>query len=70
MPAGKAAGARCVQLSSDNHCLLFGTAERPAVCIHLQASRDMCGSTSAEALMLLARMEAATRAPEKGSDCR
>jgi len=70
MPGGKAAGVRCVQLSSDNRCLLFGRAERPAVCVQLQPSGDMCGRTSEEALTLLAKLEAATRPPEKGSDRR
>jgi uncharacterized protein len=61
MPGGKAAGVRCVQLSRDNRCLLFGCAERPAVCVRLQPARDMCGRSSSEALTLLAKLEAATR---------
>ncbi len=61
MPEGKPAGVRCVQLTTDNRCKLFGRPERPAVCINLQPSEDMCGCSDAEALMLLARLEWATR---------
>ena len=61
MPGGKAAGVRCVQLSSDNRCLLFGSPERPEVCVHLQPSAEMCGRCAADALLWLAELEAATR---------
>ncbi|MFI5369187.1 MAG: YkgJ family cysteine cluster protein [Spirochaetia bacterium] len=61
MPGGKPAGVRCVQLSPDYRCLLFGKAERPAVCVQLKPSGDMCGRSAAEALALLARLERATR---------
>ncbi len=65
MPVGKAAGQRCVQLTLDNRCRLFGRAERPAVCVQLQPSEDMCGQNSEEALRLLTKLEAATR-PQEG----
>ncbi|HEX2642113.1 MAG TPA: YkgJ family cysteine cluster protein, partial [Thermoanaerobaculia bacterium] len=29
MPDGKPAGVRCVQLTADNLCLIFGLPERP-----------------------------------------
>jgi hypothetical protein len=61
MAAGKPAGVRCVQLTDDNRCRLFGRAERPAVCAQLKAEAGMCGATAAEALRLLAAMEEATR---------
>lgn len=60
MPAGKPAGVRCVQLSPDNLCLLFGKPERPEVCNRLRASEEMCGSTAEEALVYLAFLERAT----------
>jgi Fe-S-cluster containining protein len=60
MPDGKAAGVRCVQLTDDNRCLLFGLPERPAVCVNLQAMREMCGETPEEALTYLAFLERAT----------
>jgi len=61
MPDGKAAGVRCVQLTEDNHCLLFGQPERPEVCTRLRPSAEMCGTTTEEALAYLAELERATR---------
>jgi len=61
MPGGKAAGVRCVQLSTDNLCLLFGKPERPAVCVNLKPSRPMCGSDREEALDYLRDLEEATK---------
>lgn len=61
MPAGKPAGVRCVQLSPDNRCMLFGRPERPAVCVSLRPSPDMCGSDAAEAMANLIRLEQLTR---------
>src|SRR5437773_10379728 len=60
MPEGKPAGVRCVQLSEDNRCKLFGRPERPAVCQLFQPSEEMCGSTSHQALIYLTRLERAT----------
>lgn len=61
MSGGKAAGVRCVQLSSDNRCRLFGDPRRPAVCDRLRPSAQMCGPSTAHALAWLTRLESATR---------
>ena len=61
MPQGKAAYQRCVQLSADNFCLLFGLPQRPAVCSSLRASAEMCGATNEEAFELLTTIEVKTR---------
>ncbi|HMO59890.1 MAG TPA: YkgJ family cysteine cluster protein [Roseiflexaceae bacterium] len=61
MPHGKPAGVRCAQLSDDNRCRLFGRPERPAVCIALRPSSEMCGANAAEALDHLLRLEVATQ---------
>jgi hypothetical protein len=61
MPLGKPAGVRCVQLTDDNRCILFGIPERPAVCVGLRPSREMCGDTAEEALIYLSRLEIVTR---------
>ncbi len=61
MPQGKPAGVRCVQLSADNRCLLFGKPERPTVCIRFTAREEMCGETTEDALVYLASLERATR---------
>jgi hypothetical protein len=60
MPAGKPAGVRCVQLDAQLRCRLFGRPERPAVCVSLAPSAQMCGSTQAHALRWLARLDALT----------
>ncbi|HEY8329144.1 MAG TPA: YkgJ family cysteine cluster protein [Rhodanobacter sp.] len=60
MPGGKPAGIRCVQLTDDNRCAIFGRAERPAVCASLRAEPAMCGTDRTHALAWLARLEAAT----------
>lgn len=61
MPTGKPAGVRCVQLTDDNRCKLFGLPERPAVCVSLRPSDEMCGESDAEALARLTAMELMTR---------
>jgi len=61
MPRGKPAGVRCVQLSAENTCLLYGTAQRPEVCVNLKPSRQMCGSNREEALEYLRDLEEATK---------
>lgn len=60
MPSGKPAGMRCVQLTADDRCALFGEPVRPPVCASLQPSHEMCGSHRAHALRWLARLEADT----------
>jgi hypothetical protein len=62
MPQGKPAGVRCVQLTKDDRCALFGEPERPAVCARLRPAPDTCGATRVEALALLAALEQRTRA--------
>jgi hypothetical protein len=63
MPRGKPAGMLCVHLLPDCRCALYGRPERPAVCASLPATPDICGTSRAEAMALLAAMEEATRAP-------
>lgn len=60
MPAGKPAGIRCIQLTPDNWCLLFGLDSRPDVCSGFKAMADVCGNSDGEALNLLAALELAT----------
>jgi Fe-S-cluster containining protein len=61
MPYGKPAGTRCVQLTDDNRCKLYGDPHRPLVCIEFKASPDACGSSQADALRLLSTLESLTR---------
>lgn len=60
MPEGKPAGIRCVQLTPDNLCQLFGKPERPAVCSNLRPTPEMCGDSNNEAMLLLTQLEKLT----------
>jgi uncharacterized protein len=60
MPNGKPAGVRCMQLTQDNHCAIFGDPRRPAVCASLKPEPAMCGSDRVHALAWLAQLETAT----------
>lgn len=60
MPNGKPAGVRCIQLSEDNRCKIFGLPERPACCAGLQASLEMCGSAREEAITWISKLELLT----------
>ncbi len=61
MPEGKPAGVRCVQLTADGRCTLFGRPERPKVCASLTPTPEMCGDSAEAALRHLAELEEATR---------
>jgi len=57
MPDGKPAGVRCIHLSSDYRCALYGDASRPRVCIDFKAEPDFCGSDREEAMRILSALE-------------
>lgn len=65
MPHGKPAGVRCVQLTDDNRCRLFGQPDRPDVCNRLRPMEEMCGTSAEEALVYLTWLEAATAPRDK-----
>ncbi|MBF2084605.1 YkgJ family cysteine cluster protein [Thermoleptolyngbya sp. C42_A2020_037] len=67
MPNGKPAGVRCVQLTEENRCKLFGKPERPAFCNNLQPLEEMCGTCREEAIAYLTALETAT-APASSPD--
>lgn len=60
MPHGKPAGVRCVQLTGDEACALFGDPRRPVFCSGLKPSEEMCGLTRGHALAFLTRLETLT----------
>jgi len=60
MPEGKPAGHRCVQLDSDNRCLLYGSPLRPALCHAFMPEQDLCGDSAEQALELIAVLEIST----------
>ena len=57
----KPAGVRCVQLTDDNRCKLFGKPERPAVCASLHPSDEMCGDSAEQAMRWLGQVERQTQ---------
>jgi hypothetical protein len=65
MPGGKPAGERCVQLTGDNRCRIFGQPERPRVCAQLRPSAEMCGTTNTQAMTYLVTLERLTRSESR-----
>ncbi len=61
MPHGKPAGVRCLHLTADLRCELFGDPRRPAVCGNLQPNTEMCGETREAALIYLTQLDRLTR---------
>lgn len=57
MPNGKPAGVRCVQLNSDNLCMLFGDPSRPKTCLNFKAVEWSCGTKNEDAFKILKWME-------------
>jgi Fe-S-cluster containining protein len=57
MPEGKPANVRCVQLSDNNLCKIFGSDLRPNVCSSLKPSLEMCSTNRDDALTWLIRLE-------------
>ncbi len=60
MPQGKPAGQRCLHLSEQSLCLLFGNPLRPAVCAAFKPDPDICGADQADAVRILGWLEQAT----------
>lgn len=60
MPEGKPANVRCVQLSNDNLCNIFGSELRPKVCGNFQPSLDMCSTDRDAAMTYLLHLESST----------
>jgi uncharacterized protein len=65
MLGGKPSGVRCIQLTDDNKCKIFGKSERPLVCSGLKPSKEMCGLTYDEANSFLSFLEKATEPNKK-----
>ena len=65
MPEGKPAGVPCVQLDDAMRCRVFGRPERPAFCVGLRPSEEMCGADRAQAMRWLARLEVQTAPDEQ-----
>jgi Fe-S-cluster containining protein len=66
MPLGKPAGVRCVQLTDDHRCAIFGDPSRPAVCGRLRPEPAMCGDSREHALAWLDELERQTAPTARG----
>jgi hypothetical protein len=53
----KPAGVRCIHLTDDYKCAIFGKPERPRVCGGFQAEELFCGKSREEALKILGSLE-------------
>lgn len=62
MPEGKPAGVRCVQLSAENRCMIFGRKERPLVCGQFRAEAWLCGAHRYQAMQNIELLERETLA--------
>ncbi|HEY0287393.1 MAG TPA: YkgJ family cysteine cluster protein [Pseudomonas sp.] len=60
MPQGKPAGERCLHLSVEMLCALFGRPERPVVCGQFKADPEVCGNNQQEAIRLIGWWEHVT----------
>ena len=60
MPDGKPAGIRCLHLSLDMLCGIFGRPDRPAVCAQFAAEPDVCGTDREDAIRLIGWWETVT----------
>lgn len=60
MPQGKPAGVRCLQLTDDHRCALYGKPDRPSVCKSYRATEEFCGACRADALRRLRALELMT----------
>lgn len=60
MPHGKPAGVRCIQLSDDNYCKIFGQPQRPWVCSNFMADHAVCGDSREQAIELISWLESDT----------
>lgn len=57
MPEGKPAGVRCIHLSDQGLCGLFGKPERPDICSAFRAEKAICGESTEEAIKNIAWLE-------------
>ena len=57
MPDGKPAGTRCIHLTSDGLCAIFGSPERPKVCSGFRAEKAICGDNRDEAIRNISLLE-------------
>ncbi len=57
MPAGKPSGIRCIHLTDDYKCALYGDPSRPRVCADFMAEPEFCGNSREEAMKIMSELE-------------
>jgi Fe-S-cluster containining protein len=57
MPNGKPANVKCLHLSEDLLCMIFDNHNRPKVCINFKFDECICGSSQAEAMQIMNKLE-------------
>ena len=60
MPNGKPSGVRCIHLTEDRKCRLFGDPRRPKVCREYQPDPEICIGDFAETMSNIYHLEAMT----------
>jgi len=60
MPSGKPAGVRCVHLTRENECRIYGRPERPSFCLAWSPSPELCGNNLDDAMQRIAALDVAT----------
>jgi Fe-S-cluster containining protein len=61
MPNGKPAGVRCLHLTEENECRIFGRPERPSFCLAWSPTPELCGDSLPEAIRNISALEISTR---------
>jgi len=56
MPSGKPAGVRCIHLTEEYECAIWGRDDRPAVCAAFMAEPEFCGRDRDEAMRILSSL--------------
>lgn len=56
MEGGKPAAVRCIHLTDDYRCALYGLSERPQVCVDFKPELLFCGRNREEAMEILSSL--------------
>ncbi|NVN94204.1 MAG: YkgJ family cysteine cluster protein [Bacteroidetes bacterium] len=57
MPEGKPANTRCIQLTDNLLCKLFGKENRPKVCQNFKFDTLICGENQEDAMRIMNELE-------------
>lgn len=57
MPKGKPVGTKCIHLTEDGLCAIFGQDDRPKICADFQAEKAICGNNAEEAFQNITFLE-------------